>query len=186
MTGIDNINTKQRIIDTATRLIVEKGVNKTSLSDIAKAAGISKGTLFYYFAAKDDLIYDLTVQHFNKTIKSLMDRINKMQGQPLQTIMHEGIKTILMAEDRGKLNIYLLAEAVMDNEALRKRFQSTYMEYRKLMKEFVGSVSPNNENGYLLSTMLVALLDGLIIQWLIEPEAVSVEAIAGFLAGAIE
>ncbi|NLV22830.1 MAG: TetR family transcriptional regulator, partial [Syntrophomonadaceae bacterium] len=53
----EQLNNRQKIIDVATALVKERGVKGTSLADIASAAGISKGTLFYHFAAKDDLIY---------------------------------------------------------------------------------------------------------------------------------
>ncbi|MBP1762390.1 MAG: transcriptional regulator, partial [Firmicutes bacterium] len=55
----DMYNNRQKIIDAATALVMERGVKGTSLADIANVAGISKGTLFYHFAAKDDLIYEL-------------------------------------------------------------------------------------------------------------------------------
>jgi AcrR family transcriptional regulator len=37
----------EHILEVAGRLLVEKGVRDTSLSDIAREAGISKGTLYY-------------------------------------------------------------------------------------------------------------------------------------------
>ncbi|NLB53646.1 MAG: helix-turn-helix transcriptional regulator, partial [Syntrophomonadaceae bacterium] len=40
-------------------LMAEKGIIKTSLADIAREVGISKGTLFYHFASKDDLVNDI-------------------------------------------------------------------------------------------------------------------------------
>ena len=43
------------IIKVATELIGKKGVEKTSLADIAREAGISKGTLYYYYPTKNDI-----------------------------------------------------------------------------------------------------------------------------------
>jgi AcrR family transcriptional regulator len=43
---------RQQIIEAVARLIIQKGIEKTSLADIAEEAGISKGSLYYY-ASKD-------------------------------------------------------------------------------------------------------------------------------------
>jgi AcrR family transcriptional regulator len=39
---------RRKIIETAMAMISEKGVDKTSLAQISKASGVSKGTLYYY------------------------------------------------------------------------------------------------------------------------------------------
>ncbi|MEA1960870.1 MAG: TetR/AcrR family transcriptional regulator [Bacillota bacterium] len=175
---------KQLIIDAATRLIMEQGVKGTSLADVAREAKISKGTLFYYFPAKDDLIYELTVQHFDNISYALLDRVESMKEESLYKIMQECVATILMAEDRGRLNLYLLQEAVIENEVLRIRFRQTYQEYRVLMKKFLQIVSPSSsaEDNEVLSTMLIALADGLIIQWLIDPDTVSIDKTSRIMA----
>lgn len=179
-----NNNNRQAIIDAATRLVMEQGVKGTSLAKVAQEAGISKGTLFYYFSAKDDLIYELTVQHFNKITSALLERVENMQGQPLDQIMKECVITILMAENRGCLNLYLLQEAVIENEALRVRFRQTYKEYRDLMSKFLQIIYPDLSpaNREVISTMLIGLMDGLIIQWLIDPDKVSIEDISILMA----
>jgi TetR/AcrR family acrAB operon transcriptional repressor len=51
----DNPERAQRILDAAAQLIIHYGYDKTSVSDIATAAGISKGAIYLHFASKDDL-----------------------------------------------------------------------------------------------------------------------------------
>jgi len=180
----DHSNNRQRIIDAATALVMEQGVKGTSLADIARAAEISKGTLFYYFAAKDDLIYELTEQHFDRITRASLKRAAQMGSTSLQDILQESLLNILQAEDRGKLNLYLLQEAVIENPALKKRFASKYQEFQKLMKEFLDVVAPHldADKAQVLSRVFVAVLDGLIIQWLLEPEAIDVKSVSAILA----
>lgn len=52
---------KEKIIETATRLFVERGFHATPTSVITKEAGMSAGILFHYFKTKDDLIIELYV-----------------------------------------------------------------------------------------------------------------------------
>lgn len=50
---------KEAIIETATRLFAENGFYQTSTLDIAEAAGVAHGTLFYHFKNKEGIIYEI-------------------------------------------------------------------------------------------------------------------------------
>ena len=52
---------KSRIIDAAWGLFSEKGFEATTLNDIIEAAGVAKGTFYYYFRGKDSLLTTLSV-----------------------------------------------------------------------------------------------------------------------------
>lgn len=49
-------DTKQRILQTARELFATKGVQQTSLQEIADRLGISKPALYYHFASREDLV----------------------------------------------------------------------------------------------------------------------------------
>jgi AcrR family transcriptional regulator len=46
----------QAILDTAARLFAEQGFQKTSVDDIARLAGVSTGTVYYYYKSKSLLL----------------------------------------------------------------------------------------------------------------------------------
>ena len=50
--------TRQAISDVATRLIIDRGFEAVSMSEIADAAGVSRKTVFNYFASKEQLVFD--------------------------------------------------------------------------------------------------------------------------------
>src|SRR4051812_9092826 len=50
---------RQDIILEAARVLGAKGYNGTTLSDIAQAAGVQTGSLYYYFSSRDDLIEEV-------------------------------------------------------------------------------------------------------------------------------
>lgn len=53
---------RKAILDAARRLIAERGVAHTPTSAISSAAGIAEGSLFTYFASKDELLNELYLE----------------------------------------------------------------------------------------------------------------------------
>src|ERR1700735_3413873 len=52
-------STRERILDIALDLFSEKGYDKTSLRDIADRLGTTKAALYYHFARKEDILFEL-------------------------------------------------------------------------------------------------------------------------------
>lgn len=51
-------NTRKRITEKAIELFKEKGYENTSVTDICKACGITKGTFYYHFPNKDEITFE--------------------------------------------------------------------------------------------------------------------------------
>ena len=66
---------KNRIVAAASRLAVNKGLDGFSLTDVARAAGISKGTLYYYYPTKSALIFDIAARHVNEITEFIVEMI---------------------------------------------------------------------------------------------------------------
>jgi AcrR family transcriptional regulator len=57
------------IVAAALRLFAERGYGATKLEDVAKAAGISKGTVYLYFATKEDLFQEVVRRELLPTLE---------------------------------------------------------------------------------------------------------------------
>ena len=55
MTKSDNEERRERVLNVAAELIVHYGYDKTTVSDIAREAGISKGAIYLHFDSKEAL-----------------------------------------------------------------------------------------------------------------------------------
>jgi len=167
---------RQQIIEAAARVIVQKGIDKTSLTDIAAEAGISKGSLYYYYASKEDLIFDITETHINQISTNLFEIIeNRSENARWQDVMKILYERILQAETRGRLHLYLIQQALNGNDLLADRFRKKYREWNELIRAGFQQLEPANQDRTILSSLVIAALDGFLIQSLmglktIEPD----------------
>ncbi len=67
-----NKNTEQKIFDAATELFLEKGVDRTSVRDIASKAGINLALMNYYFRSKENLFDAIFANLVKKNTKDLI------------------------------------------------------------------------------------------------------------------
>ena len=167
------------ILTIASGLVMEKGVKETSLKDIAKAAGISKGTLYYYYSAKEDIIYDIADRNMSLIADELLAWIDNVNlSLPPEEILKEVFETVLEAETRGKLHLYLLNDAKTTNGSLAEKFQERYRAWRETLEHGFDKVLPQNkDSNAFLAYLVLAAMDGLIIQKMFGADEIPVEEI---------
>lgn len=59
-------------------LFLEKGIEKTSIGDIAEKAGVAKGTFYLYFKDKYDLLDKLILKKSNDIIREALEKTDSM------------------------------------------------------------------------------------------------------------
>lgn len=71
--------TRQHILDVALRLFSQQGVSSTSLGEIAKAAGVTRGAIYWHFKDKSDLFSEIwELSESNMVNSSLSIRQNSL------------------------------------------------------------------------------------------------------------
>lgn len=73
-------DTRERIQDVARELFVQRGVQRTSLQDIADKLGITKPALYYHFASREDLIRSIVQPLIDEGEQFVVDQENR--GHP--------------------------------------------------------------------------------------------------------
>lgn len=173
-TGTDN---RQKILDAAMAMIGERGVEKTSLAAISKAAGLSKGTVYYYYASKNDLVFDIADLHMARITTTLFDMIGKSSGITWEELLTAFFTTILTSESRSRLHLYLVREAVSGNPDLKSRFQATYAQWFAMVDQVYDQMPVSGNRTEAVSKFLVAVVDGFILQTLLEADKTEIEDI---------
>ncbi|MBO8126453.1 MAG: TetR/AcrR family transcriptional regulator [Firmicutes bacterium] len=102
---------RDRILDAALCLINRYGFDKTTVSEIAREAGIAKGTVYLYFQSKDEIYYALLARESNRNKERI---IPKLQAA---------------ADPVEKLRLFLLevGMTLLENEFARQTLKRDYL-----------------------------------------------------------
>jgi len=159
-----SVDVREQILDVARELMVENGIKETSLKDIAKAAKISTGTLYYHYSAKEDLIHDIAKRNMRQITSEFLSLVERAKGEssPLD-IVARAVDHVLDSEMRGKLHLYLINNAITSGGPILEDFREQYSQWRLTLEFGLGKVFPASNND-VRAYMVLALLDGLIIQ----------------------
>lgn len=68
--------TQERIEQVTLALFAEKGVDRTTIGDIARAAGIAEGTIYRHYPSKEELVWQL----FSRNYLGLAERLDRLQA----------------------------------------------------------------------------------------------------------
>ncbi|MGX5184665.1 TetR/AcrR family transcriptional regulator [Streptomyces avermitilis] len=68
---------RQRLMAAAARILHEQGVERTTIADIARAADVPAGNVYYYFKTKDELVEAALSQH-TEYLKELTGRLDRL------------------------------------------------------------------------------------------------------------
>lgn len=79
---------KQEIVDTALKLFGEKGYEKTSITDIAKAIGVAQGLCYRYFPSKEAL-FDSAIEQYADVLVEQMVSSKANENQTLRQIIED-------------------------------------------------------------------------------------------------
>jgi TetR/AcrR family transcriptional regulator len=86
---------RNALLQVAARLFARDGFDRTSISDIAQAADVSKALLYHYYASKDALLFDIIHEHLLDLVSQVeaADDSNLSPEEHLQKL----IATVLFA-----------------------------------------------------------------------------------------
>jgi TetR/AcrR family transcriptional repressor of nem operon len=81
MTNSVSAGKRVRLITAACQMVHEQGVEKTTLADIAQAAGVPLGNVYYYFKTKDDIVRAIVEAH-RQEVGEMLAAIEGAHAEP--------------------------------------------------------------------------------------------------------
>ena len=162
--------TRDRIVDSATMLIFERGVAGTSLDDVRAAADVSKGQLYHYFADKDDLVHAVIY----RTVQGVLDAQPRMDDLSSWTAIRAWLDDLVrVQEERGAIGgcpIGGLAGQVAErDEVARKELAAGFARWEAPLRagldqmRAAGKLRRSADPGRLATATLAAIQGGLVL-----------------------
>lgn len=130
---------KQRgILDMAASVFADQGMDKASMSQIARAASVSKALLYHYYPSKDALIFAIIVTHLEGLEAAIeqaddlslppKDRLRKLVGAVLENYQGADNEHKVQLNASAALNDVQKAEIMAIERQVVKRFSAVLRE----------------------------------------------------------
>lgn len=185
---IDHDRKRQAIAEATWRTIAKRGLDATTLREIADEAQCSTGVLAHYFADKDALLLHTLQAAIERTAARMEERCRNADGlAALRAVIHEALP--LNEERRGEWHIWLgFWGRAINDAALTGQQTRWYALWRCAVQTLIQACQRDGVLRADLDTAreadaLVALVDGLGIQALFEPERMSAREQIALLDG---
>lgn len=173
--------TRRHILDTAERLFEEHGVSRTSLHDIAQAAGLTRGAIYWHFDDKADLFNAMMERVTLPMEKAIHASAVPGPDDPVATIRHNFLealrKTVSDPQARRVFEIAIhKVEYVGELQAVRARRLAVRNECladveRGLKLAMRRGLLSRRMPARMAALGLQAVIEGLIQNWMLDPHA---------------
>jgi len=162
--------TRARILEAALRLFQEKGIAETSMSDIERAAGVSKGALYFHFDSKEALVLAALAKAREDFTRFLKEAFS--QGPPrcaLRRFLDMVYRRLAEEEFRNGCLFGNTAMEVAGREGpVRDLLERTFEEWKEALAQVLGEA---RRRGCLsgevppedLALFLISALEGAIL-----------------------
>ena len=94
---------RERLVAAATQLLYQQGIERTTLADIASAADVPVGNVYYYFKTKDDVVAAVIAAHAEqiRTTLALIDAHHRSPKSRLKAFVREFTAQSEMVAEHG-------------------------------------------------------------------------------------
>ena len=148
---MDKKEKENRLMEKALKLFTEKGVNNTSIQDIADEAGVGKGTFYLYFKDKYDIRDKVIANCSNKLFADALSALNKNYIKNFEDQIIFVINYILDELNKNKILLKLISKNLsfgLFNTTISNlsNLSNIANDTETLYDKFVNKVNENNIN----------------------------------------
>jgi len=139
-----------QILRRATEIFERQGVAHTSMEEIAKAVGLKREALYYYFKSREDILLEIILPQSNSLNLNLRGVLNSNLGSMEK--LHGAIQVHLNSYNPGYLEMSVMLRETHFFKDTRKlkELRRTWHEYTDM---WVGLVEEGQSNGTFNATL---------------------------------
>jgi AcrR family transcriptional regulator len=157
------------IIQATARVLLKDGFEACSTNRVARAAGVSIGSVYQYFPDKEALVLAVMEQHLGQLREAVTRRLGELEGASLEVVVREMVRAMLEVKRIQPRLHRVLLEQVPRIGAL-KRLHELNAQYEPLLttwleahREGLGLASPS-----VAAFVLIAAVEGVLTRVMLE------------------
>lgn len=171
---------RQQIIEATIQTIAKSGYVQTSLAEIAKAIGVSKGVISYHFANKDDLIAQVIATLQAKSSAYLQSQVDgHISATDKLRAFIEASFTFAQTHREHMVALIELLVSFGSPEERQRFYAGGYGLARSYLEAILALGQQTGEFRAFSTTTLAALIlssvDGVIMQWVFDEHAINMD-----------
>lgn len=148
---------RQQIIDGAIKVFTEKGFHNATTKEIAKAAGITEGTLYNYVQSKEDIIY-IVYDYITSILRSDLEKAIALEKDPKKRLRAALLQNLKSINEHQDIILFMYQESgYLDRESLYAILsrETEYIElFESLLHEYLGEEITNSTKVKITADLL--------------------------------
>ncbi len=163
----------EALLNTARALFVAQGYKHTSMSHIAKAAGLTKGAIYFYFKDKAELLQTLLDDADANTFAPIISTVGSMDAsaqERLARFVNDVARLGVNYREHLLLLVLMAVEFSGSDTEAEAKIKRSYDRLTGLLREVIeqgqtrGELDPQLDADSVAVTLL-AMVDGLLLHW---------------------
>ena len=171
---------REKIIQAATEFFAQQGFHGAKMADIAKAANLTGPGLLHHFPSKTHLLMEVIKERDRIDSERMRATLQKNGNHFLEA----GVELVEHNETvPGLVQLFtlLVAESISQEHPAHTFFAQRYQREREQMAQAIMQAQQADQvrsdiSAETLATLIFAMMDGLQVQWLLEPEKINMPA----------
>lgn len=170
-------NNRQKLLDGALEAVREKGYAHTTARDVAAAAGANLASIGYHFGGMDALLEEVLGQCFDTWTERVRTAVETSTGEAPRIQLESALSAVVDSFEEFRPLVIACVEAfppAIRSTVLRERLATGYARGREagnqmLTQAFTMQTLEMPAALAGLPSVIIALCDGLMLQWLADP-----------------
>jgi AcrR family transcriptional regulator len=169
---------RAQLLAAALRVFARQGFHAASVSDVAAEAGVSQGTVYHYFDSKESLLLAAYTQWAQATLRDEIEQA--LQAEPTAA---RKLALIARAATARVTSSLQLCEASVEfwshiqrNTEIRKGFRQMFaamaVDVAGVIQQGIDAGEFRGIDATVTARLLIAVYDGLVLQWLADKNGI--------------
>jgi AcrR family transcriptional regulator len=171
---------RSQILDAAMETFSKMGFYKTRMSDIADTSGLSKGSLYWYFDSKNDIILHLLARVFEPELEEFQALLDQQGSAEARLFIYAE----RAADDMVKMLkwmplIYDFIALAFRQEKVKKAISLYYQKNMAILETLLQQGTDQGEfqtrSAREAAIAIGAILEGTIVLWFYDPDEIDIK-----------